>query len=745
MSFSLGSIFNSAAEDQGPVSTQDTIYNVNVSGKPVRLMSADYGLRTGDFRLSGAEDFHVDLSQENAFTDAFFKIEDNVMRRIEKDPQLQKLLHEQANWSKADLELYEKNLAAYVSEEMDKIPGLGKYRNTTDGKKDYQNKKNITDLSELSVDIENNTSTLRFDCAVMSVVEGMLNQKITNALLPEDSLDGDFKRAGQYRFISGGTLFEGDENVGRHMVVMTPGGGIIDATVDPDTNKMPYEKIVSGSFDQYLKGQTLVTEKGNTYGGRDVEQVFVHENARNLANDMLKGERDEGRTYSREDLWARHELDGYSVVEAKDQGLIVVASKTKKGKKAHCELKAYQLHDEGTPQEGYSIVGYRNSEILKIDQKESLSYTYTDSLTKERFKFDIEFDGDNITSKISQHNKRLNAIGIANVFNKVAENTAYTPAKLSVEGTVSIDKLEKARNSPNTNLCELKELGVVALFAVQKNEAGEPKNLHFQIGKNIENQNGETDIEVTDVDAEIIERDLKEQGKAFYSRTIDIGGETIKFDINVTKDQATMDVYQYNEFKDWIPGNDGFTRIAQSSIDLTRQEPDRGFKSNAAEAEVLSFPAADPESVKALQAGLRNITVNGERLYNGPVSGEWNPESQQALEALIIKAQVSDSYQAHAKAGSVRVDGLYGPKTEQALNQMRMSGEIDHATVTALHKLQSSGDLRELYGPDNVRQNLSSAMKDDWGHVQKPEPLVVKAALAPDYKDPLSGFNGFRP
>lgn len=77
-------------------------------------------------------DQHVDLKSDDTYTRALETIKSESLRRIEESPDLQ-ALKAKDSWTYEDRMAWEKGVSKIVSEEMDKIPGLDKYRTASSG------------------------------------------------------------------------------------------------------------------------------------------------------------------------------------------------------------------------------------------------------------------------------------------------------------------------------------------------------------------------------------------------------------------------------------------------------------------------------------------------------------------------------------------------------------------------------------------------------------------------------------
>jgi hypothetical protein len=109
----------------------------------------------------------------------------------------------------------------------------------------------------------------------------------------------------------------------------------------------------------------------------------------------------------------------------------------------------------------------------------------------------------------------------------------------------------------------------------------------------------------------------------------------------------------------------------------------------------------DNAAIAKLQDGLKKAG-----LYDGPVNGAWDSQTNHAYATLIIKTQIEGLVK---KDGSYegKIDGLYGPHTKTALER---SG-ADPALVKTLDSLRAQGKLRDLYQPEDINRITSEILQ----------------------------------
>jgi len=177
----------------------------------------------------------IDLSQSNAVTDAIHKIVELSNNEINNNQHLQELL-KKPEWGYDDAAQWESISSAIVSKHYDGIQGLGDYRFDED-----PSVTRVTDLKDISPDLENNTQHFENDCETMRSIDliamtliekdlvkrGMLNRNPVN--------ENDYKYHAPYAAVNGGVKYSIDDPMGGHAWgVSTKTGNIFEGTADPN-------------------------------------------------------------------------------------------------------------------------------------------------------------------------------------------------------------------------------------------------------------------------------------------------------------------------------------------------------------------------------------------------------------------------------------------------------------------------------------------------------------------------------
>ncbi len=425
-----------------PLNDRDKIpvvrtYNNGNSYNNISVVNFNHILRTGDAHNGADGDksqYNIDWSSNDAFTRALKTIEDRSAARIQNDPGLQALLNK-PGWIKPDREKWEKRLSEIVSEETDKIPGFGDYRSIIkiNGYKTVE--QNISRLNDLTSDITNNTQQKRFDCGIMSMIEGSTLQKLENRFLSASAggvASGDWKKPMSYFYATGGATLTAGEKLGGHTFIFTPTGNVIEGTIDPSYGKRsPYIKAATGSsLEQFVKGHSFVGQDGSVYGHYN---QGMHIAARADAAAIQKGLKEDGKIFTERELLSRDRIEGFSIAHSQKDGMMMIASRTPFANKDHFEIKIYQKQNIGQPNEGYAMVGYAHDLKKPGEQSPKLSYTYTDPLNGKIFKSDVDFA--NNAARLDLYAKRSDPNAGADGFTRIAEKYETAPNRSVVAPT----------------------------------------------------------------------------------------------------------------------------------------------------------------------------------------------------------------------------------------------------------------------------------------------------------------------
>ena len=249
-------VFNKALAGQDILALAEGSYNAT------KIIIGDDGIvRFDSFQTEGpaswAYNQFIDLNEQNEVTDALNTIRENTLARIEDSQVLQDLLAK-SEWDYDDRATWESHVSKIVSEEYNKIPGLGDYRNESMG-----GNQRIRDFKFLAPDIRDGTAVVENDCETMRSLEGIVLTQIEKELLPDEGQnDGDFKINGAYVAANGGVKYSIAQETGGHaFLISTLTGNIIEGTADPDDGFLPYNDTgVDYSFADFIAGRLAATQ-----------------------------------------------------------------------------------------------------------------------------------------------------------------------------------------------------------------------------------------------------------------------------------------------------------------------------------------------------------------------------------------------------------------------------------------------------------------------------------------------------
>jgi hypothetical protein len=338
--------------------------------------------------------YHLDWHKDDAFTRALETIEQRSSERIRESNDLQQLLAK-THWSKADREKWEEGVSQIVAEETARIPGFANYRTCGNEKSpDRTDAQDITCLNDLSSDIEHNTEKLRFDCGVESIIKGVTIQKLENTLLPAQAAPTDFKKAFAYFYAAGGaTFYHDNEAPDPHSSIFTPSGNTIEAT---NTGYSYVRSLYDDStLERLVRGKAFFARDGSVYD--QPEYGPPADVPRSSAKRAHDSDREDGRIFSRSQLWMRDGQDGTRVSETNGGGFILAATQSRDGLR---ELKIFQKQMVGTPEEGYVMIGYVSDRTHA-----PLAWRYEDSLTGEKYDFAAAFNRDGVEMTVARENQ----------------------------------------------------------------------------------------------------------------------------------------------------------------------------------------------------------------------------------------------------------------------------------------------------------------------------------------------------
>jgi hypothetical protein len=255
--------FNNVAERNVPLENRDLISFRETNGDHAALISAEYISKTGDisrhawFSLVNLKvgNMTINWKADDAFTRAFRGMEDKIAGQIQASPALM-TLKGKAGWTMADYQAWDEGVANIVAGIADHTPGLDQYRTDTDGKFPQ-----LRDFNKLGNDIANGTHTQAYDCKQMSVVKGVLQERMAERFLSPAQRSRYFVVFGENEF----SRF--DEKPGDHTYVVAEKNnrvmGVIEGTEDQDV----YHPLAKPyNFSDFAAGQALVTKAGGVYG-----------------------------------------------------------------------------------------------------------------------------------------------------------------------------------------------------------------------------------------------------------------------------------------------------------------------------------------------------------------------------------------------------------------------------------------------------------------------------------------------
>ncbi len=352
---------------------------------------------------------YIDWESDDAFTHTLGDIEQKVFAEIEKHPGMVNLL-EKEKWTYGDRRDWERHVSEIVSDVVKKTPGFEEYRIGRDGAR------RAIRLNDLSEDIENGTKNIEFDCETMSVVEGILLQKVDNALLPETASEGlfaskyrglsaDYKQGGNYFHASGGITFnDKDGDAGGHTFIVTPLGNIVESTDYTLPEDQPWlrsktyiESAGAYSLEKLARGENFI---GKAPGAK--KSVYGSWQDKSHAATRQSG----GTGISQETMgqFGNNFYPGIAddALFLDEQNLAIDATVLENG---DMQLSVHQKIDIGTPQEGYMRVAddYKDRHALEQDCVNP-STIYQDRLNGKTYKFDVTLGEDHKT-KISAYEK----------------------------------------------------------------------------------------------------------------------------------------------------------------------------------------------------------------------------------------------------------------------------------------------------------------------------------------------------
>lgn len=278
--------FNAAAEaDVFAIGEHNGVsVDAEVNYQSERAVNFRYILETGhipgirsDYADLGEQETYVDWDADDAYTRAVDQAHQAAVARIQEDPNLQRLL-ELESWDREDRIEWERGVSEIVSEEVDKIPGLDRYRTPNYDEDPAQDDPSapsptpVFRINDLSSDILAGTSEIEYDCDIMAVTEGAIIQQIEDTHLPDQStIDGSLKQASAYYMGSGQLIVINPDAMetepGYHAyIVSSATGAIIETTADPSEMQVSYLAPLAGyDFNDFVEGDTFFSPGNAMY------------------------------------------------------------------------------------------------------------------------------------------------------------------------------------------------------------------------------------------------------------------------------------------------------------------------------------------------------------------------------------------------------------------------------------------------------------------------------------------------
>jgi hypothetical protein len=220
----------------------------------------------------------IDLTVDDALTRTMQSVQDDVLTEIANDSDMQDLISKEV-WSKQDRASWETFISETTSKTVAKVPGLDHYRLQPQAPdSDLADKgtaeKRAEHVNELSKDIENGTGTIEFDCETMSIVEGIILQRLEQEALPskENATDG-YKYAANYFYVSGNAApsYEGDRQTGHAYIISSATGNIIEGTVDRRYGVYNEHIDDQFTFESFVDGKPFIGKDQSFYSGRQYD------------------------------------------------------------------------------------------------------------------------------------------------------------------------------------------------------------------------------------------------------------------------------------------------------------------------------------------------------------------------------------------------------------------------------------------------------------------------------------------
>lgn len=133
-------------------------------------------------------------------------------------------------------------------------------------------------------------------------------------------------------------------------------------------------------------------------------------------------------------------------------------------------------------------------------------------------------------------------------------------------------------------------------------------------------------------------------------------------------------------------------------VNTASKDPDPAAKTDSAQP-----PASGASEITKLQQGLKAAG-----LVSGNPTGTLDNQTRQALESLIVRAQMTGVY----KATGDHIDGIYGKDTQKAFDAMVAKGQISKDLADTVSDLSQKGELENVYSRGNLGATIAAIQKD---------------------------------
>jgi hypothetical protein len=321
---------------------------------------------------------------------------------LRHDKQMQTLMAK-PHWNAEDRNFYDKTISKIISREVETVKGLDTYRSYQSalgqflkGKKSYATaEQNIKYLNELSSDIEAGTHAKRFDCGPMTLTEGIVRQRIEDKynFLSKTAPQGDYKKSSAFWHATGGASSRSGK-YSNHAFMITPAMQVVDGEGDHWNPDFIFLRVVNQTtLEQFAAGKPLILDNGVVYGGT-FNDISPHQAARSEFFEVQAGRSEVGVNYTLDQLKERGRIPGNSImvtntVDSVQKNIVMLATRSQDHGQERFEIKAYKIHDVGTNQESYSMIGYKEGRLPVGTKSAALSLTVKNE--GGQLKFDAGF------------------------------------------------------------------------------------------------------------------------------------------------------------------------------------------------------------------------------------------------------------------------------------------------------------------------------------------------------------------